>query len=87
MALSLPSPKVKTVPTLAFLPGLAKHSHLSPSILFKRRNSILPPVSSFSPISLAGNTLVLFKTKVSPSFKYSNISWNFLCSISPVFFS
>ena len=67
--LSFPSPKVNIVPIFALLPGLARHSHLSPSILFKRRNSIFPPVFSFSPIRLAGKTLVLFNTRVSPGFK------------------
>ena len=67
--INLPSPKENLVPILALFPGLTKDSHVSSSCLFNNRNSIFPPVSTFSPINLAGITLVSFKTKQSPGFK------------------
>ena len=77
-------PKENLVPTFALFPGFTKACQVSSSVLFNNKNSILPPVSSFSPINLAGITLVLFNTKQSPGFKYSIISLNTLCSILPV---
>lgn len=67
--ISFPFPKENLVPIFALLPGFTNACQVSSSVLFNNKNSILPPVSTFSPISLAGITLVLLSTKQSPGFK------------------
>ena len=68
-AFNKPSPKLIIVSTWILLKGLDKHSHLLPPKSFNSNNSIWALVLSFSPINLAGITLVSFKTKTSPFFK------------------
>ena len=67
--ISFPFPNENLVPILALLPGFTNACQVSSSVLFSNKNSILPPVSTYSPISLAGITLVLLSTKQSPGFK------------------
>ena len=57
--------------------------------ILPRKNELIrpAPVPSFSPISLAGITLVSLITRQSPGLRYSVISLNILCSIAPVFLS
>ena len=79
-----PPPKTSLVPGLAFLPGFTKVSQTLSSPRLSSSTSTLPPVSSRSPINLAGITFVSFNTRQSPGFKYSVISRNMRCVISPV---
>ena len=65
VAFNIPSPNSTSVPGFNLCPGLTIDSHISPSIWFNKRNSILAPVAFF-PYNLAGITLVLFLTKQSP---------------------
>ena len=60
-AINFPSPNENLAPIFAILPGLTSVSQVSSSVLFKSKNSIFPPVSTFEPISLAGITLVSMK--------------------------
>ena len=48
-ALSLPSPNTNLAPGFARLPGFKITSHVSSECLFKSKNSIAPPVPSFTP--------------------------------------
>lgn len=68
-AFNFPSPKETMSPTCNLFWGRDKTSHSSSIIFFKSKSSITAPVFSFTPISLAGITLVSFKTKTSPGFK------------------
>ena len=52
--------------TVILLAGLLSTSHISFSVSFNINSSITAPVSSFTPIILAGITFVSFKTKISP---------------------
>ena len=69
LAFSKPEPNDTIVPNLILLAGFAKQTQVSSQISFKSKTSILALVSIFSPINLAGITLVSFKTKASPGFK------------------
>ena len=63
--------KYNLLPILIFLAGSTKTSHNLCSSLnsLNKNTSILAPVFSLLPINLAGKTLVLLKTKASPSSK------------------
>ena len=61
-------------PGFNLFPGLTIVSHKSSSTFFVSKNSILAPVFSLIPKSLAGRTFELFKTKQSPASKKSIIS-------------
>ena len=69
LAVRVPSPNDIVVPIFTLLAGLTKHSQLSSLIFLRSNTSITAPVSFFSPIILAGSTLVSFSTNTSPSFK------------------
>ena len=83
-AISLPPPKEILSPGFAFLPGRTSTSHVSISLLTRRRISIAAPVPTLSPYNLAGSTFVLLMTRQSPAFRYSLISLKCLCSLSPL---
>ena len=65
------SPKYNLFPIRIFLAGSTKTSHNLWSSLnsLSKKTSIRAPVFSLFPISLAGKTFVLLKTKASPSSK------------------
>ena len=65
------SPKYSLLPILILRAGSTKTSHSLCSLLnsLNRKTSIRAPVFSLLPINLAGNTLVLLSTKLSPSSK------------------
>ena len=63
--------------------GLDRHSQVLSPVLFNRRNSISPPVSSRLPNTRAGSTRVLLRTSTSPGLRYRVISRNTRSSISP----
>ena len=80
------SPKYSLFPMRIFRAGSTNTSHKRFSS-FNSRNkntSIFAPVFSLFPYNLAGKTFVSLKTKTSLSSKYSSISLNIRCSISPV---
>ena len=65
--ISKPSPNSITAPTLHFFPGFTRHSQAVFDFLLSSNISIAAPVSFFTPISLAGITLVSLSTRQSPS--------------------
>ena len=67
-AFKRPFPNDITVPSCTLFAGRDRHSYILSPKSFNNNTSITALVSSFSPINLAGITLVSFKTRVSPLF-------------------
>ncbi|MBO4500832.1 MAG: phage portal protein [Clostridia bacterium] len=67
----------------AFLPGLTRQFHSSPSARSKSRVSISPAWRGFLPVMRAGMTFVSFMTSASPGLKQLSISVKTPCVIPP----